>query len=99
MDAEGRGLPLEDFRPASMLRVARTHVPTPRFPVIDFHTHLTWSPGLRAGDAIEVIAGPSELLPTMDAKGVRVMVNLTGGYGDGLREALRVHPARIRDAS
>ncbi len=92
MSAEGRGLALEDFRPASMLRVARTLISTPRFPVIDFHTHLTWSPGLEPGDAIKVIAGPSELLPTMDAKHVRIMVNLTGGYGDGLGEALRVHP-------
>ncbi len=92
MIAEGRGLPLEDFRPASMLRVARTPIAVPRFPVIDFHTHLTWSPGLEPGETIQVIAGGSELLPTMDAKRVRIMVNLTGGYGDGLRDALRVHP-------
>jgi hypothetical protein len=29
----------------------------------------------------------------MDAKDVRVMVNLTGGYGAGLQEAIKTHVA------
>lgn len=74
-----------------MLNVAQTRVVTPRFPVIDFHTHLTWSPGLEAGEKTEVIAEASELLPTMDAKNVRVMVNLTGGYGEGLLNSIAAH--------
>ena len=36
-------LRLEDFRPRSMLRVKESHVPTPRFPVIDVHTHFTFT--------------------------------------------------------
>lgn len=82
---------LSEYAPKSVLSVTRTQVVKPRFPAIDFHTHLTWSPGLEAGEDIQVIAEPRELLPTMDAKGIRVMVNLTGGYGTGLLESLRVH--------
>src|SRR4051794_37646422 len=74
-----------------MLRVAETRVQRPRFPVIDFHTHLTWSRGLEPGDEITIIAEPPELLPVMDAKGIRLMVSLTGGYGKGLERALSVH--------
>lgn len=82
---------LRDFAPASALQVTQTRVAKPRFPVIDFHTHLTWSPGLEIGDEIKVIAEESELLPVMDAKDVRVMVNLTGGYGAGLLQSVSVH--------
>jgi hypothetical protein len=59
--------------------------------VLEFHSHLTWSKGLEPGDEITVIAKPPELLPVMDAKDVRVMVNLTGGYGAGLRQAIATH--------
>ncbi len=90
-DANRQGILLEEFEPQSVLSVSQTLVAKPRFPVIDFHTHLTWSPGLDPGDNIKVIAGPAELLPTMDAKNVRVMVNLTGGYGEGLLDAISVH--------
>ena len=34
---------LRDFEPQSMLQVPSTRVTRSRFPVIDFHTHLTWS--------------------------------------------------------
>ncbi len=90
---DAREVLLKDFAPQSMLAAAETKVEQPRFPVIDFHTHLTWSPGLAPGERIQVIAEPSHLLPVMDTKGVRVMVNLTGGYGAGLREALNAHAA------
>lgn len=87
-----RGLRLEEFEPRSMLQVPVTAVRTPRFPVIDVHTHLTWSRGLEGGEEITVLAEPPELLPVMEARGVRMMVNLTGGHGAGLDEALRIHP-------
>ena len=86
-----REILLREFEPTSTLRLRRTPISKPRFPVIDFHTHLTWGPGLDAGESIKIIAEPAELLPIMDAKNVRVMVNLTGGHGAGLLEALRVH--------
>jgi predicted TIM-barrel fold metal-dependent hydrolase len=88
---DGRSVLLSEFEPQSALSVPQTQITQPRFPVIDFHTHLTWSPGLDAGEQIKVIAEPAELLPTMDARNVRIMVNLTGGYGKGLLDAIRVH--------
>ena len=36
-------LSLDDFQPKSALHVPEHRVERPRFPVIDFHTHLTWS--------------------------------------------------------
>src|SRR5678816_980277 len=84
---------LRDYAPRSMLTVHRSEIRQPCFPVIDFHTHLTWSRGLNPGEEITIIAGPDELLPVMDAKNVRVMVNLTGGYGHGLIDALQAHTA------
>jgi hypothetical protein len=96
-DTRDRGLLLEEYEPSRMLSVPQTRVPTPRHPVIDFHTHLTWSLGLEEGDEVAVIAEASDLLPVMDAKNVRAMVNLTGGYGDGLHEALRAHRAEHPD--
>src|SRR6185295_10008606 len=76
-----RKLALEDYIPKSMLHVHETPVPRAMFPVIDFHTHLSWSG--RRGRVAEAHnnATPEEVLPVMDGKNVRMMVNLTGGYG------------------
>ena len=38
-------LPLTEFEPKSMLHVKETHVARARFPVIDFHTHVSPRPG------------------------------------------------------
>ena len=46
-------LRLQDFRPRSMLHVKETRVATPRFPVIDVHTHFTFAKGGRKGAASE----------------------------------------------
>ncbi len=86
-----RDVLLKEFEPISMLRVPQTQIAKPRFPVIDFHAHLTWGPVLGMGEKVTVLAEPSELLLTMDAKNVRMMVNLTGGYGEGLLDSIRVH--------
>ena len=88
---------LSEFEPRSMLRVGRTRIDGPRYPVIDFHTHLTWSPGLEPGDGIQCIADPAQLLPTMDASGVRIMVNLTGGCGRGLAGSLLTYSGAYPD--
>jgi predicted TIM-barrel fold metal-dependent hydrolase len=84
----GGGLPLEDYQPKSMLHAATTEVERARFPVIDFHTHITFNGELKGGDKIHFTAQGSELLPVMDRRNVRTMVNLTGGYGAGLKEAI-----------
>src|SRR5262249_24967125 len=70
-----------------------------RYPLIDFHTHITFADGMTDSDKVTFTAQPGELLPIMDRKNIRIMVNLTGGYGAGLREAIRIlqkpHPDRF----
>ena len=99
----GGPLVLEDYQPASTLQVPVTRVERPRFPVIDVHTHLSWSGRAGAGpedaQAVTVLAPASELLSVMDRRGVRLMVNLTGGRGSGLERTVRefqnAHPGRF----
>lgn len=92
------GVPLEEYQPKSMLHTAETQVPRSRFPVIDFHTHIT---GARRDDAarIQFSMEPPQCLAVMDRKNIRAMVNLTGGYGEGVREAVaklpEAHPGRF----
>jgi predicted TIM-barrel fold metal-dependent hydrolase len=96
-------LELVDYQPKSMLHVPETKVTTSRFPVIDVHTHLTHGAqsksGVTLGEEIKVLASPDDLLPEMDRKNIRLMVNLTGNYGKGLEEAVqrfsRAHPDRF----
>jgi len=87
---------LTDFQPRSMLRVAETRVEKARFPVVDAHTHLTSS---RRGGETRVLATPQELLDVMDRRGVRTMINLTGGTGEFLAETIkrfdRANPGRF----
>jgi predicted TIM-barrel fold metal-dependent hydrolase len=86
-------LALKEYRPKSMLHVAETKVSRARFPAIDMHTHLSWAQngegGVSRGEAMRFLAKPSDLIPVMDRKNVRMMVNLTGGTGAGLAESIR----------
>lgn len=93
----GGGIPLEQYEPKSMLHLPETQVPQSRFPVIDFHTHITMGTG--AAGKIKFDMDPVKCVSVMDPKNIRTMVNLTGGYGEGLREAVRnlseAHPGRF----
>jgi len=82
-------LALSDFEPRSMLRVEETKVPRPRFPVIDIHTHLSWSPGPGKEGGPEFPAKPEEILPVMERKNLRMLVNFTGGRGEVLEQVIR----------
>lgn len=97
--ADGKPLALVDYEPKSMLHVPETQVPRSRFPVIDFHTHLSWVEDRTKDARLEHTAKPDEVLPIMDRKNVRMMVNLTGGYGAMLDEAVaywqKPHPDRF----
>jgi predicted TIM-barrel fold metal-dependent hydrolase len=92
-----KGLPLEEYAPKSMLHLPETHVPRARFPLIDFHTHITG--GDPNGSKIRFDIDPADCLTVMDRKNIQTMVDLTGSYGDGLREAQRrlqeAHPGRF----
>jgi predicted TIM-barrel fold metal-dependent hydrolase len=76
-----------------MLHVAETKVPRARFPVIDIHAHLTFvaanKNGVELGEKVKPLAEPGDLLKVMDRKNIRLMVDLTGGVGAGVEEAIR----------
>lgn len=92
-------LPLEEFQPVSMLHTAVTRVPRARFPVIDFHTHITNGDDLDGTQKLDVSGVPDQILPALDRCNIRVAVNLTGGYGRALDQSLgllsRAYPERF----
>jgi predicted TIM-barrel fold metal-dependent hydrolase len=92
-------LPIEQFQPRSMLHTPQTNVPRAAYPVIDFHTHITHAGGLEGPGEIHFAASAQECLAVMDRKNIRAMVNLTGGYGVNLQQAIdklqSAHPGRF----
>jgi predicted TIM-barrel fold metal-dependent hydrolase len=98
-----RKLDLSEFQPKSMLHVPETKVERARHPVVDVHTHLSFRAesknGVGVGEKLDFLAAPEAVLPVMDRKNIRVMVNLTGGAGAGLAEAIakfqKPHPDRF----
>jgi predicted TIM-barrel fold metal-dependent hydrolase len=92
-ESPGKPLQLANFQPRSMLHVPETKVPRSRYPVIDIHTHLSFAAqtanGVALGEAMKYLAPVEALVPLMDRKNIRVMVNLTGGVGKGLDETIR----------
>jgi predicted TIM-barrel fold metal-dependent hydrolase len=101
--AKPHPLPLADYEPKSMLHAQETHVDRAAFPVIDVHTHITVSAksknGVELAAARTYLGQPDELLAVMDRKNIRAMVNLTGGYDEGLVDVIskydRAHPGRF----
>lgn len=86
-----------------MLHVRESRVERSKFPNIDFHTHISVSTksekGVELSPDREYLGTPQELLAVMDRKNIRAMVNLTGGYENGLAEAVakydRAYPGRF----
>jgi hypothetical protein len=78
-----RSLDLHDFEPKSMLQVHESRIERAKFPVLDFHTHITTSArsenGVELASERKYLGTPEELLSVMDRKNIRAMVNLTGG--------------------
>jgi len=99
--AKPAALPLADYQPTSMLHARETHVERARYPVIDIHTHITESSksinGVDLASERDFHATPDELIPVMDRKNIRSMVNLTGGFGAGLAETLERYDMSYRD--
>ncbi|HMI53428.1 MAG TPA: amidohydrolase family protein [Candidatus Saccharimonadales bacterium] len=101
--APGQPLQLVDFQPKSMLHVPETKVPRSKYPVIDVHTHICFNAnaknGVGLGEKMNYLAPPEDLLPLMDKKNIRIMINLTGGTGKGLDESIAkyqtLHPDRF----
>jgi len=101
--AEAAPLELSEYEPKSMLQVHESQVKRSKFPLIDFHTHISVSTKSKNGVELspdrEYLGTPQELLAVMDRKNIRAMVNLTGGYDKGLAEAVakydRAYPGRF----
>jgi predicted TIM-barrel fold metal-dependent hydrolase len=91
--SQSAALPLAEFAPKSMLHVPETHIARARFPVVDFHTHVS----RRRAQRPNVPA--ADLVKTMDVVNVQTMVNLTGGSGEELATAIanfdRAFPRRF----
>jgi predicted TIM-barrel fold metal-dependent hydrolase len=102
-EAQPAPLELSQYEPRSMLHVPESRVERSRFPLIDFHTHLSGSTksenGVELSPDREYLGTPQALLAVMDRKNIRAMVNLTGGYDHGLAEAVakydRAYPGRF----
>ena len=96
-------LDISRYEPSSMLHVSETPVGRPRYPIIDVHTHLSFShrvvENVHLDPMRDYLGTPAELLPVMDGRNIRTMVNLTGGFGKGLEDAIarydKAHPGRF----
>src|ERR1039458_8820638 len=73
--ATRKPLDISEYEPKSMLRVKETRVERARFPVIDVHTHLSFSKvatnGVQMSDERNYLGTPQELLQVMDRKNLR----------------------------
>jgi predicted TIM-barrel fold metal-dependent hydrolase len=104
-DTKPTPIPLElsQYEPKSMLQVHESRVERSKFPVIDFHTHISVAAKSEKGVELtpdrQYLGTPQELLAVMDRKNIQTMVNLTGGYEKGLAEAVtkydRGYPGRF----
>ena len=93
------GLSLSEYQPKSMLHVRETRVERPRFPL---STSTPTSVFLQnqntastSGPSALISALPEELLPSWTAKNIRSMVNLTGGFGNGLTDVISKYDQRF----
>lgn len=98
-NAEHTPLLLSAYEPKSMLHVRETHVEKARFPAIDIHTHISVSKrsenGVELAPERRYLANAQELLAVMDRRNVRAMVNLTGGFDQGLAETVAQYDKRF----
>ncbi len=87
---KGPPLPLSDYEPKSMLHTRVSSVPRSKFPVIDIHAHLTFVDTMSRHPTADFRStSPEEVLPVMDRKNIRMMVNLTGGCGKALEDVIQ----------
>ncbi|MCZ7547163.1 MAG: amidohydrolase family protein [Anaerolineae bacterium] len=82
---------LRDYRPRPHLVTKATHITQPRYPVYDAHNHLGETFG--GGWINRPVAA---LLDRLDEAGVRVYVDLDGGWGEDI---LQAHLDRIKAAA
>lgn len=101
----GAQMNLLDFAPKSALKVAQTDITRAKFPAIDVHAHLMFSPGLRKAADPDAQSQPipterlAEAVQWMDELNLKTFLNLTGGYGSDLDRAIETlataHPGKF----
>ena len=98
-ESQKEPLALANYQPVSMLHLKETHVPRARYPVIDFHTHLTFSAhvvnGVSLGAERMIVGQPEELLPVMERRNILALTNLTGGFAGGLESTVAQYDKRF----
>lgn len=77
-------LALADYQPESMLHNAQVPIRRAKFPVIDFHNHITLGDDLKGPGNLHIYGHSRQLLSYMDARNIRMRVDLTGGFGPDL---------------
>jgi predicted TIM-barrel fold metal-dependent hydrolase len=98
-----KSLDLSEYEPQSMLKVRKKAPARSRYPVIDVHAHLCFSArvvnGVHLGAERQYLGTAEELIPVMDRQNVRMLNNLTGGFGVGLEEVVarydKAYPGRF----
>ncbi len=80
--AQAQEMQWEDYEPRSTLVVDENPVTRARYPFVDAHAH-QWEIGQKSEEEIDA------LVAEMDALNMAVMVNLSGGSGQTLRENVR----------
>lgn len=101
--SQPKPMDLTQYEPKSVLQVHESQMEQSKFPLIDFHTHISFSAksehGVELAPERQYLGTPEELLAVMERKNIRAMVNVTGGYDKGLAEAVRkydrAHPGRF----
>lgn len=101
--SKGSHINLSDFEPKSMLKVPEDKVTRAKFPMIDVHTHTSFAAenknGVAVSEKMDFLAEPEDLLAVMDRRNIRMLVDLTGGFGQGLVDTVRKfhtpHPDRF----
>lgn len=80
---EPRGKPLtfEEYNPVSMLKVPGQEITRAKFPFIDVHNHQRRHSPTSLADVVR----------EMDAMNMAIMVNLSGGYGQSLRDQVQLN--------
>jgi len=80
--ASKKTLLLKDFSPQPALHALERAVPRAKFPVIDVHTHTNDAMGI--GDRVD----PKEMVARMDRLNVKMIVILTGLWGERLQAVI-----------
>jgi predicted TIM-barrel fold metal-dependent hydrolase len=85
--ASAQSISIEDYQPKSTLVAPQHQVMRAKYPFIDVHNH-------QRGGSPEAV---DRLVKEMDALDMRIMVNLSGGYGERLKASLAALKGRYPD--